>query len=265
VECVAHDDIEEQQRTLEALLDWSQAHRDWPADDVFGRVLRATFAQATKTFSAIARLTAEGYGEDAARLGRSLYESLIVAYWMAHAADPDWVVERMREHHEYGSLVWVETMERHPDWEQPEFEADRRARLEADRDRLNLLYGKFAEISWWAREVEQKDGKWKRAEPSRSLRSLIGELLEVPALEGRLWDVAEGKQRPTPFVQTLSDIPQRFNNQLIHHTPVGLAGYVDLVQDGVEFEDGPSESWVTQSQLFAYICYSLLVQLMIDR
>jgi hypothetical protein len=61
------------------------------------------------------------------------------------------------------------------------------------------------------------------------------------------------------------DIPNRFNNQVLHHTPAGLASYAQPAADGYEFDDRRSDKWVPQAQVFAYVAFSLLAQLMIDR
>jgi len=50
---------------VHSLLDWAHEHNDWPIDGPFDQVVRATFAQATKTFGAIVHLLDGGYGTDA--------------------------------------------------------------------------------------------------------------------------------------------------------------------------------------------------------
>ncbi len=66
-------------------------------------------------------------------------------------------------------------------------------------------------------------------------------------------------------MEQILDIPNRFNNQALHHSPSGLASYTELLTDGYEFDDRPSDKWVAQEQVFAYVAFSLLAQLMIDR
>ena len=56
------------------------------------------------------------------------------------------------------------------------------------------------------------NGRWKQA-AKRSLTTLVRELLTVPGLEGRLWQTAEGENAPTPFIEQMIDIPNRFNNR----------------------------------------------------
>ena len=115
------------------------------------------------------------------------------------------------------------------------------------------------------RDVKEKaKGGWKQ-DTRRSLPTLVSELLNVPELEGRLWQKAEGENAPTPFIEQMIEIPNRFNNQVLHHNPAGLASYVKLGPDGYEFDEEPSDNWVVQAQVFAYVAFSLLAQLMIDR
>ena len=227
--------------------------------------MRLTFASATKTLGAICVLTERGYGADALKVCRSLFESMVVAYWAAHVADSEWVTTRMNEHQQFSSLVLIEVLERHPGW-LPEGEQVQPTDFAvAERERLSAQFGNYCEESWWARDVERRpDGRWKRVY-KRSLRTLVDELLAVPVLEGRLWQKADGEDVPTPFVEQMLDIPNRFNNQVLHHNPSGLVSYAELLPDGFEFDDEPSDKWVEQARVFAYVAFSLLAQLMIDR
>jgi hypothetical protein len=234
-------------------------------NDPFDVALRLTFASATKTLGAICLLTEQGYGADAMKLCRSLFESMLVAYWAAFVADSAWVTTRMNEHQQFASLILIEVLEKHPGW-LPEGERVQPTDFAiAQRERLSAQFGTYCEESWWATEVDQRsDGRWKRRQ-KRSLRTLIDELLDVPALEGRLWQKANREDVPTPFVEQMLDIPNRFNNQVLHHNPSGLASYAELAADGYEFDDGPSDKWIAQAQVFAYVAFSLLAQLMIER
>jgi hypothetical protein len=132
-------------------------------------------------------------------------------------------------------------------------------------DRLSAQFGAYCQESWWAVDVKQKaKGGWKQA-AKRSLTTLVRELLTVPELEGRLWQKAEGENAPTPFIEQMIDIPNRFNNQVPHHNPSGLGSYARIGAEGYEFDEEPSDKWVVQAQVFAYVAFSLLAQLMIDR
>src|ERR1700729_410749 len=102
--------------SLRALHGWALDHRPrWPTELAFDRVVRLTFASATKTLGAISILTEQGFGADALRLCRPLLESLLVAYWSVFVADRDWVVQRINEHQEFTSLVWAELLTEYPE------------------------------------------------------------------------------------------------------------------------------------------------------
>jgi len=79
-------------RAVHSLLDWVREHNDWPLDSPIDQVVRATFAQATKTFGAIVCLLDQEYGTDALRLSRSLFETVVVGYWMTHVAESESVL-----------------------------------------------------------------------------------------------------------------------------------------------------------------------------
>jgi hypothetical protein len=266
VSSVTPDSAEQANAALRGLHDWALGHRDrWPSENPFDRVLRLTFTSATKTLGAVGVLTEQGYGADALKLCRSLVESMLVAYWAVFVAEPDWVTSRMEEHQQFAALILIEALEKHPGWlpegehvEPPEYAV-------AERARLTAQFGTYCQESWWAVDVKPKpSGGWKQ-DSKRSLPTLVAELMEVPELEGRLWQQADDENSPTPFVEQLIDIPNRFNNQILHHNPSGLASYAKLGSEGYEFDDQPSEKWVAQAQVFAYVAFSLLAQLMTDR
>ncbi len=194
-----------------------------------------------------------------------MFESMLVAYWSTFVANSKWVTTRMNEHQEFSSLILIEVLDKHPGW-LPEGELVKPTDFAvAERERLSAQFGTYCEESWWAIDVEQRpDGRWKRHQ-KRSLRTLVDELLDVPMLEGRLWEEANGEDVPSPFVEQMLDIPNRFNNQVVHHNPSGLVSYAELVAGGYEFDDRPSDKWVAQAQVFAAVTFSLLAQLMIDR
>src|SRR4051794_12004874 len=86
-------------------------------------------------------------------------------------------------------------------------------------------------------------------------------------LEGRIWQREPasdgGELKLTSVLGTMLAIPQRVNNQFLHHNPSGLVSFVDNADGEFVFEDGPSEDWVPQAHYFLYACYSLLVVLLI--
>lgn len=253
------------QAALDALHDWALANRSaWPSSQPLDRVLRATFASATKDLGAVRLLTANGYGPGAIKICRSLFESMVVSYWVAFVADAEWVVKRMDEHLEFSALVLGDVLQDHPGW-LPDGEIPKPPEgAVAERARLTAQYGNYCEKSWWAQDVEQKaNGRWKVVK-KRSLASLADDVLAVSPLEGHLWQVGEDGV-PNRFVRELLDIPLRLNNQVLHHSPSGLARYLERGPEGLDFDDGPSEVWVPQAQASAFVGFYLLAELMVER
>lgn len=254
------------QDILEKLVAWSREHLDWPTEAIFSRVMRATLADATRTCSAAALLTRQGYGPESLKLGRSLLEATIVAHWMIHCAESEWVLTRMREHQEFNNVLWLERFDRH-DWPVPVYSQEIIDWISVDRDRLSKLYGNHGELSWWVAEVAQREsGTWKR-DQTRNLEMLVEDLYGVPELEGKVWEraAADDSAEPklTSALGTMLAIPQRVNNQFMHHNPSGLVSFVDMTEGEFVFDDGPSEDWISPAQYFLYACYSLLVVLLI--
>ena len=181
-----------------------------------------------------------------------------------YVADHDWVVQRMDEHQEFTSLVWAELLKQYPGWLPEDESVELPERGLRERPRLRVQYGDYGQESWWAVDVEQNElGQWKR-ETTRTLRTLADDLVGVPELEGRLWDAHDGEGEPTPFVKALLDIPNRFNNQVLHHNPAGLVSYAKPGPKGLIIDDEPSDKWAPQAEVLAYVAFSLLCKLMID-
>ena len=265
---IAIDCQDRGQESLESLVAWAREHLDWPIKDVFPRVMRATFADATRTCAAAALLTRNGYGPEALKLGRSLLETTIVAHWMIHCAEDEWVITRLKEHQTFNAVLLLERLQRH-DWPVPDYPQDAIDRIEADRDRLSKLYGNHGELSWWSAEVMQREnGTWKRDQDrTRRLETLVKDLHTVDELEGKVWRREpaddDGEPKRTSALETMLAIPQRVNNQFMHHNPSGLASFVDVTDGELVIEEGPSEDWIAQAQYFLYASYSLLIVLLI--
>jgi hypothetical protein len=76
------------QEILDTLIAWTRENLDWPGDDNFPRITRATLADATRTCAAAAELTRQGYGPESLKLGRSLLPlRLLLAAGRPHGPD----------------------------------------------------------------------------------------------------------------------------------------------------------------------------------
>lgn len=264
------DSSARRQQLLEALLAWSEEKLTWEIQEkIFDRVMRATLVDALRTGRAAAILTAAGYGREALKLGRSLLESVIVSCWATHCAESeDWVVDRMRDHDRLNRAITLEKIHEH-DWPIPDISDDPIAEIADDRERLQAQFGNYGETSWWAREIEAKpSGGWKITK-QRRLGLLVDELLEVPGLEGVVWDRLPGSDGDdgeiSAPIKSMEVIPQRLNNQFLHHNPTGLASFVEVVDDEIVFKIGPSDDWLPQAQMFLYQCLATLVEFMVER
>lgn len=262
---------ESRQYLLEDLVEWADENLTWPVDDIFARVMRATFVEALRTCRAAAMLTREGFSREALKLGRSAFESVIVSYWAIHGAESEaWVIDRMRDHHRYNAALLLERLEEH-NWPIPELDADAVPNIDADRDRLTALFGRHGEVSWWVRDIEEKPGGGWKVTRTRRLGGLVDELVTNPELEGVLWDLRapengeEGEPKTVAPIKTMEVVPQRLNNQFLHHNPTGLASFVSVVDDEIVYEQGPSDEWLPQAQLFLYMCLSTQTQLMVTQ
>jgi len=260
---------------LTVLSNWAAEHADWPTPKTLDGILRATFARATKTFNAAVLLTDQGYGPQAGMLARSLFEDMLVAYWMTFCADEAWVRRRIDDRMQFGRLLMRETALKHR-WEiRPEEdipEADMR-KLREDEPRYAATFGPFGDVSWWAAtDVHQKTtkkgeaGKWV-AGGRRQLVGLVRALDAHPGREGGPFDQVVG-QRPDEGEHTtlrrMYDIAHNFNNMMLHHSPFSMELHVYGEAGGNPdtWNEEPSDQWVAQIQLCLFWTYGQLILLM---
>jgi hypothetical protein len=84
----------------QALLDFAQANRprSLESDDSQGDLILGTYARSSKTYTGLLRLAHVGYGEQAAMLGRSLLEDMLVAHWIRATPAAAALLERFRRY-----------------------------------------------------------------------------------------------------------------------------------------------------------------------
>jgi len=256
------------------LVGWVQDHANhWPVETVRDRALRATLARSTRTVSAASTLLEGSYGPQALALSRILLEDMIVSHWMVHCRTQAWVERRLRNQHDYSRLIWHEVMRTHEGPEYQGLEAEERRRIGRRRQRLQALFGKGAEVSWWARDIErvrnrQPGQRHYRITRTRSLSQLISDLETHPNLEDR-WGrpaAAEAASAGQSIVRWAYDVPQRLNNQMtVHHTAHALAAVTDESTGEVVYIDEPDEEWLPQAGSFIYWTYMQLAMLMVNQ
>jgi hypothetical protein len=152
-------------------------------------VVRVTFARATSTLAALARLADLGFGVQAGMLGRSLFDDVVTATWLSVVGDRDDLTNRYVKHFEMSREVvnratpnapGEDTLgEPPPDW------AEYRALFKPHLDGAWVGESTF-------RMLEQIEQRWA-AEPKDTARVKL------------MW----GLYRP----------PHRMNNNLLHHNP----------------------------------------------
>lgn len=255
------------------LLKWAESHRDaWPVDNVRNRALRATLARSTRTLSAARELLRGSYGPQALALSRGLFEDMVVSHWMVHCRTQPWVERRLRNQHDYSRLVWHEVMRKHQGPSYEGFDRSERRRIGRRRLRLEQLFGKGAEQSWWARDIElrkdRKPGQRRyRTTNRRNLADLVNELESHPKLQQR-WGPSldeQGRETGQSMLRWAYDVPQRVNNQFVmHHTAHALASVTDERAGQVAFIDAADNEWLPQAGIFLCWTFMQLLALMVD-
>jgi hypothetical protein len=221
------------------LRDWVQqlteelhAAAEWAmSPGSFDNLVIGTFARGTKTYRAALLLCDRGYGEQAAMLNRSLFEHMVVAWWMTLQPDDDALLAKMQRHHDHARVMYERASEQHPELE-----------LEPGKDADPLTDDYVAALD---AEFGVHGGQWH----GKRLDQLVREVeaaWEEP-YGGVLWKFFR-------FVN-------HWNNYILHHSAVG-------VSEGVRWTDpeeapvlrlGPTRDWSAASLWAAFWCYALLV------
>lgn len=216
-------------------------------------------------------------------MARTLFEDVVVSYWMTYIQSEDWVVDRLADRRRYGQLLHRDVALKYFSKEQlnpdKEIGAAKLAALQRDTARLSAMFGRYGEAFWWANDVklkEQQHGqprKWKTVRPSRSLNSLVAALERAGA--ERANDGALGHdhvmQPPLPDGYTVlrgyMGIAHSFNNMLMHHSEFGLNIHASGVTGGNKqgWNEDPSSQWVPQIEVCLYWTYGQMIILMCDR
>ncbi|WP_040598807.1 DUF5677 domain-containing protein [Patulibacter medicamentivorans] len=253
---------------LDALIEWSMSELTWPTPrGSFSLLMQTSLVDALRTSAAIAVLSRDGYGREGLKLARSVTETAIVAFWMAHGPhDERWILHRIAEHEHHTKTLWQERLRDEGDANRPAHRALIRVDPET-RARWNVLYGEFGQKSWWANEVTQhpKTRKWKRdAGASRDTRALVAALRDVPELREGIWNAVANPSVADAF-QYILDVPQRFNDHVHHHGPLGLSTLMSGEGNDVHIARRPSDDWAPQAVVVLYQCLALLAILAVDR
>lgn len=177
--------------------------RDYITDTYLAQIVIATTARATDTFASITRLVADVSPVQGTMLCRSLFEDMVVVHWLVlHDEDPDFLIRRYLDHLDAMRLNEATLRELHGRPVDPSDVADLAGREQELRDE----FGKYAQANWWG---VRRDGS------KIGLPGLVDELEGAERFDPRF----RGEK---PVLREMFDKAQKWNNQLLHHTPAGV-------------------------------------------
>ncbi|HEV2857899.1 MAG TPA: DUF5677 domain-containing protein [Solirubrobacterales bacterium] len=174
--------------------------RELMVDTHMEQILGATAARAKETFRSMCLLAGEHQTVQAAMLCRSIFEDMVVMHWLVlHDDDPEFLTTRFMDSLDAMRLNEARTAERHG--QMPPDVSD----LEAREEQLVKDFGSNAQRQWWA--VRRNGTPIKMPE-------VITELENAEQFQPRL----KGEK---PILREMFEKAQKWNTQLLHHTPAG--------------------------------------------
>jgi hypothetical protein len=210
-------------------------------DTYMDQIVAGTVARAKETFRAMCFLASEGQSIQAAMLCRSIFEDMVVAHWLVlHEENPDFLTRRYIDHLDAIRLNEATTTEAFG-WE-PQDVSDLRGREKSLRDE----FGDHAQRYWWA---------VRRNGHPISMPEVVTELEKSPRYQPRL-------KGETPVLRHMFEKAQKWNNQLLHHTPAGMPVRLNR-EEPLKPIAAPTPS-VPTVVLPAYWSFGQLVYLVLD-
>ncbi|MDW5595099.1 DUF5677 domain-containing protein [Conexibacter stalactiti] len=225
--------------------------RDWVKDLVDGsartewtmtpgslnNVFVGTFGKGTKTYRAGLLLCDRGYGPQAGMLGRSLFEHMVVAWWLLLCVtDESAPMEALRAHQQHSAVLFARAGEHHP-----EFLGDEKIPTVSDAEaaQLDTRFGRYGARAWHGKD----------------LAGLVREVEAVVRAEyrGRFWSLFR-------FVNAQ-------NNYILHHSAIGLLDTVQWTdsESAPDVSVGPNRIW-RRAMLWSLVqIYGLLVTASLER
>ena len=163
-------------------------------------VLR-TLARSRTTYETILELSAAGRLLQAAMLGRSLFEDMVIVHWLIlHEEDPDWLIDRFYRHADARRLNEAAT--RRAFGGDPIDVSD----LAGQERALVAEFGKHAQRDWWGKDA---------AGSTLSMPMLVTRLASEPRFQPRLRGEA-------PILEHYYRLQQKAWTQTLHHTAMGM-------------------------------------------
>jgi hypothetical protein len=215
--------------------------RQLMTDGYMEQIVAGTVARAKETFRAMCLLAGEHQTVQAAMLCRSIFEDMVVAHWLVlHEGDCGSLTQRYIEHSDAIRLNEATTAKGHG-WPSADV-----SDLAGKEDELRARFGDHAQRSWWA---VRPDGR------SITMPEVITELEESPRFHPRL----KGEK---PILREMFEKAQKWNNQLLHHTPAGVPVRLNR-KDPLKPVPAPAPA-VPAVVFPAYWSYGQLVFLVLD-
>jgi hypothetical protein len=173
-----------------------------PATALEDIVLR-TLARGRGTYATIVDLVERDQSLQAAMLGRSLFEDMVVAHWLVlHDSDPDWLIQRFNDHRDAMRLHDARMRE------EVNFlpSGDDVSDLAGREQELRAEFGKYAERDWWGRDPAGR---------RLGMPELVARLAATERFQPRL----KGEQ---PILEQYYALQHKAWTQALHHTAAGM-------------------------------------------
>jgi hypothetical protein len=175
----------------------------WEATTPLEDLVLRTVARSRGTYATIVDLVETGNTLQAAMLGRSLFEDMVIAHWLVlHAEDPDWLIEAFEGHRD-AMRLYDATIRERMDWPPSE---DDVSDLVGRENELRSRFGSYAEKDWWSRD---RDGR------QLTMSRLVERLAAEPRFQPRL----RGER---PILQEYYALQHKAWTQALHHTAAGM-------------------------------------------
>jgi hypothetical protein len=164
-------------------------------------IIAATAGRTEQTFEAVLHLAANDYSQQGAMLLRGMFEDVVVTHWLLlHQAEAEHYTARFVRHRDAMRLAADRVAERYG---APRAEL---SDIKPNEAALISEFGRYAERSWWSRDAQ---GNTIR------LPQMVEEIGTAP----RFWGRTHGK---TPVLRENYDIVNKWANQFLHHTALGI-------------------------------------------
>jgi Family of unknown function (DUF5677) len=197
-------------------------------------IVAAEVARSTKMLRAGLLLSEQGYGEQAAMICRSMFESMAVMHWVV--AHPDEAVERFEKYDRYIRVLWWESMVK-AGWADPN-EKPPPVLTDDERAELCAEFGTYGEKLWTGH---------------RNMPALLADIEDQwpEKLRGELW--------------TYFDIAHRMNNRLLHSTPTATRGTIgEAESEQLVFTSGPTAVMIEQALFCLFYIYDQVLGLIFE-